>query len=106
VTEEKMKAMAQFSYDELGIKIVIGVDIALQTEKGTNKLSMSAKNWHWSVCRALLNNYVKILNFAMPLHVAGEKDERRFSQAVELWEVFFFFFNDVVTRGCDNGDAD
>jgi hypothetical protein len=41
VTENKMKAvMAQSSYDEHGIKIVIGGDIAFKTGKGIKNLSM------------------------------------------------------------------
>jgi hypothetical protein len=33
------------------------------------------------------DNYVKILKFVMPLHAAGEKEEMRFCEAVELWDV-------------------
>jgi hypothetical protein len=59
VTKEKMKLVAQFCYDEHGIKIVNGGDIALHTEKGTKKLSMSAKSWHGSMCMALLDSELR-----------------------------------------------
>jgi hypothetical protein len=91
VTEEKMKVVAHFSYDEYGIKIFIGGGFALQTEEGPKRLSMSAKSWHGSVCMALLDSHVKILKFAMHVHAAGRKTIRAFVRRWSCGAIVFIF---------------
>jgi hypothetical protein len=85
------KAMALFCYNEPGIKLVIGCYTALQKGEGTKNLSISAESWHGSVCNARIDNNVKTLKFAMPLHADGEKEETRFRHAMEMWHGVFLF---------------
>ena len=64
VNDTTLEKVAEWLYDKCDI--IISDKVALQTDTGTKKLSMSAKSWPWNVCREIMDWYPDIMKMAIP----------------------------------------
>ncbi len=59
-----MEKVAQWIYDKCDG--IINDQVALQTDTGLKKLSMSAESWPSNVCRGIMDWYPEILKEVIP----------------------------------------
>ena len=64
VNTATMQKVAQWIYDKCDV--IISDQVALQTDTGLKKLSMSAESWPGNVCREMMDWYPEILKEAIP----------------------------------------
>ena len=64
VNDKTLEKVAQWLYNKCDI--IISDNVALQTDTGTKKLSMTAEAWPWNVCREIMDWYPEILEMAIP----------------------------------------
>ena len=96
VNAKALEKVAQWLYDKCDV--IISDKVALQTDTGTKKLSMSAEAWPGNVCREIMDWYPEILEIAI---LAWEgKDKGLHTRCSEAWSSFMFLAA-LLSAGCE-----
>jgi hypothetical protein len=100
VNDKTLEKLAQWLYDKCDI--IIGDKVALQTDTGTKKLSMSAESWPRNVCREIMDWYPNILKMAIPEWEG--KDTGLYQRCSDAWTNFTYLAA-LISNGCEPHEA-
>jgi len=96
VNKATMEKVAQWIYDKCDV--IISDQVALQTDTGLKKLSMSAESWPGNVCREIMDWYPEILKVAIPDWDGENKDLHK--KCSDAW-LNFTWLAALISKGCD-----
>ena len=96
VNDKTLETVAQWLYEKCDI--IISDKVALQTDTGTKKLSMSAESWPGNVCREVMDWYPEILKMAIPKWEG--KDKGIYKRCSDVWTDFTHLAA-VISGGCE-----
>jgi hypothetical protein len=96
VNDKTLEKVAQWLYDKCDI--IISDKVALQTDTGTKKLSMSAESWPRNVCREVMDWYPEILKMAIPQWEG--KDKGLYQRCSDAWTNFAYLAA-LISDGCE-----
>jgi hypothetical protein len=100
VNSETLEKVAQWLYAKCDI--IISDKVALQTDTGTKKLSMSSESWPGNVCREIMDWYPEILKMAIPDWEG--KDKGLHKRCLDAWTNFSFLAV-LISDGCDGNET-
>jgi hypothetical protein len=96
VNKATMEKVAQWIYEKCDV--IISDQVALQTDTGIKKLSMSAESWPGNVCREIMDWYPEILKEAIPDWDGKNKDLHQ--RCFDAW-LDFTWLAALISKGCD-----
>eukprot|EP00873_Tetraselmis_striata_P001411 jgi/Tetstr1/421675/TSEL_012614.t1 len=95
------KQLELVKWVEKHLKVKLSSSKAGQSATGKAKIDLSAKSWPGETCQVLMDNYVAILQKAIPLWCSRHK--QLYINAKNVWDLFFELYY-LVTHGCDDKD--
>lgn len=93
--KQALEKVAQWVYDNCDV--IISSDVALQTDTGTKKLSMSSETWPGHTCRVMMDHFEEMLQLAIPKWTGIQQG--LYNKCIDAWETFYHL-SDTITRGC------
>eukprot|EP00873_Tetraselmis_striata_P013373 jgi/Tetstr1/433637/TSEL_000008.t1 len=95
------KQLELVKWVEEHLKVKLSSSKAGQSATGKAKIDLSAESWPGETCQVLMDNYVAILQKAIPLWRSRHK--HLYINAKKVWDLFFELYY-MVTHGCDDKD--
>jgi hypothetical protein len=96
VNDKTLEKIAQWLYDKCDI--IISDKVALQTDTGTKKLSMSTESWPGNVCREIMGWYPTFLKMTIPEWEG--KDTGLYQRCSDTWTNFTYLAA-LINNGCE-----
>eukprot|EP00873_Tetraselmis_striata_P042667 jgi/Tetstr1/462931/TSEL_007879.t1 len=95
------KQLELVKWVEEHLKVKLSSSKAGQSATSKAKIDLSAESWPGETCQVLMDNYVAILQKAIPLWRSRHK--QLYINAKKVWDLFFELYY-LVTHGCDDKD--
>eukprot|EP00873_Tetraselmis_striata_P026426 jgi/Tetstr1/446690/TSEL_003629.t1 len=95
------KQLELVKWVEEHLKVKLSRSKAGQSATGKAKIDLSAESWPGETCQVLMDNYVAIMQKAIPLWRSRHK--QLYINAKKVWDLFFELYY-LVTHGCDDKD--